>query len=121
MKPASAKNKGRRFQQRIRDDLRKLAEPYSLESADCESRGMGQQGEDLVLTPAFRRLLNLDIECKAVEALNVTAEFFEHYRKYKDRPSLKLLTHTKNRQEPLVTLLWTDLLQILKRNLPNVT
>jgi hypothetical protein len=82
---------------------------------------MGQNGEDLVLSPAFRRLLNLDIECKSVESLNVAGTFFEHFRKYQTKPSLKLLTHKRNRQEPLVTLLWTDFLHLLRRTLPDVT
>jgi hypothetical protein len=121
IKPSSAKAKGRTFQQAIRDDLRKLAAPYGLEDADCESRGMGQNGEDIILSPAYRRLLNLDIECKSVQKLVVPTTFFEHYGKYKAKPSLKLLTHKRNRQEPLVTLLWTDFLNLIRRTLPDVT
>lgn len=121
MKPSSAKAKGRRFQQKIRDDLRELASPYGIEDGDCESRGMGQAGEDLILSPAFKRLLDLSIECKNVEKLDVGKTFFTHHEKYKNAPSLKILTHTKNRTAPLATLLWSDLLKLLKGTLPDVT
>lgn len=99
--------------------MRVIGAEHNLEDADVESRGMGQNGEDLVLSPAFRRLLNLDFECKSVEALNVAKTFFDHYKKYKDRPSLKLLAHKRNRQEPLVTLLWTDFIQLLRKTIDN--
>lgn len=88
--------------------------PAGLDPADVESRGMGQNGVDIILTPAAKRVLDLDIETKAVEALNIFATFCDHYTKYKDSPALKLLTHTKNRKEMLVTLRWADFLPLLK-------
>lgn len=118
MKPSSAKQKGRKFQQQIRDALREVGAQHGLQPEDVESRGMGQQGEDIILTPAYRQLLNLDIECKARESLVVPTVFEDHYAKYKDKPSLKLLIHKRNRTEPLVTLRWADLLNLLKRILP---
>lgn len=120
IKTSSCKAKGRRFQQKVRNDLRAIGSDYGLENADAESRGMGQQGEDIILSPAFRKLLDLDIECKNVEHLNVVDTFLTHNEKYEDRPSLKLLTHTRNHSKPLVTLLWSDFITILRRILPDV-
>jgi hypothetical protein len=76
---------------------------------------MGQSGEDIILSPAYRKLLNLDIECKNVENLVVPTIFTEHFNKYKHKPSLKILTHKRNRTEALVTLRWVDFLNILRR------
>jgi hypothetical protein len=68
---------------------------------------MGQNGVDLILSPAAQRVFNLSIECKNVEKLNVPAVFKEHYEKYPDS-SLKLLVHCRNHSEPLVTLRLED-------------
>jgi hypothetical protein len=119
MKTSSAKAKGRRHQQAIRDDLRDLLKPYGIVDEDIESRGMGQAGEDLILSPAAKAVLNLLIEAKNVEKLNVVGVFDKHYELYRDKPGLKLLIHTRNRAQPLVTLKWSDLLGILRTNISN--
>ena len=46
MKTQSAKAKGRRFQQWVRD---KLIESLGIHPEDIESRSMGQSGEDLIM------------------------------------------------------------------------
>jgi hypothetical protein len=111
LKTSSAKAKGRRLQQEVRDGLR--TKVYLLEDGDVESRGMGQSGVDIILSPAARRILDLAIECKNCETLNVHKIFTEHYNKYKDSKALKILVHSKNRSETLATLKWTDLLVLL--------
>ena len=108
MKPSSCKAKGRRFQQFIRDELRAVCKAYGMaEDGDIESRGMGQQGEDIIISPRARQFINYYIEAKNVENLNVHKVFTEHYEKYKSK-GLALLVHTKNRSVPLVTLTWED-------------
>jgi hypothetical protein len=59
----SAKAKGRRLQQLVRDKLRSLSSNFR--EGDIESRGMGQSGEDIILSPHARDLLPLSIECKS--------------------------------------------------------
>lgn len=86
---------------------------YGLEADDIASRGMGQNGVDVILSPAARRVFDLDIECKNQESLNVTTEFKKHWEKYMNRPSLKMLVHTKNFGTPLVTIRWEDFLTLL--------
>jgi hypothetical protein len=63
MLPSSAKNKGRKFQQFVRDLL--LATFPSLEKDDIRSTSMGAGGEDLQLSPAARKLIPYNIECKS--------------------------------------------------------
>lgn len=63
MKPASAKNKGRKLQQWFRDLL--LHHAPSLEADDVQSRSMGAGGEDIMLSPAARRVYPISVECKS--------------------------------------------------------
>lgn len=67
--PKSSKAKGRRLQNMVRDKLR--AAFSSLEEDDIKSQTMGMTGEDIVLSPAARKLIPYSIECKNVERLNV--------------------------------------------------
>ena len=68
MKPSSAKQKGRKFQQWVRDIL---IEKLGIHEEDIESRSMGAGGEDLIMARAAREKFPLSIECKNQESLNV--------------------------------------------------
>ena len=69
IKAQSAKAKGRRLQQWVRDKL------YStfpkLEDGDIRSTSMGANGEDLLLSPAARRCFPYSVECKSNKAFAV--------------------------------------------------
>ena len=69
MKPRSAKNKGKRLQNKIRDLI--LEKFDSLEQDDVRSITMGDSGEDILLSPAARRLFPFSVECKNQEKLNI--------------------------------------------------
>ena len=68
MKTQSAKAKGRRLQQWVRDQL---IEELKVHPEDIESRSMGAGGEDLIMARAAREKFPYSIECKNVEKLNV--------------------------------------------------
>ena len=63
MTPRGAKAKGRSFQQFVRDKLLELFP--QLEPDDVRSTAMGQSGEDIQLSPAARKLIPYNIECKS--------------------------------------------------------
>ena len=69
MKPRSAKNKGKRLQNNIRDLI--LEKFNTLEPDDVRSITMGDSGEDILLSPAARRLFPFSVECKNQEKLNI--------------------------------------------------
>jgi len=69
MKPRSAKNKGKRLQNKIRDLI--LEKFDSLEPDDVRSITMGDSGEDILLSPAARRMFPFSVECKNQEKLNI--------------------------------------------------
>ena len=68
MKAQSAKAKGRRLQQWVRDQL---IEQLEVHPEDIESRSMGAGGEDLIMARAARQKFPYSIECKNVEKLNI--------------------------------------------------
>jgi hypothetical protein len=114
MKTSSAKAKGRGLQQRIRDMYRAIGKCYGLQDDDIESRGMGQQGVDIILTPRARDVFNHQVECKKHKRVAVPTHFEEHYAKYRDTMGLKLLYHENDRSPALVTLRVEDFMSILE-------
>ena len=60
MKTRSAKNKGKRLQNNIRDIL--LENFKELEPDDIKSTTMGESGEDIQLSPAARKLIPYSFE-----------------------------------------------------------
>jgi hypothetical protein len=110
MKTSSAKAKGRRLQQLIRNALRTIGKPLGLEDGDIESRGMGQNGTDVILSPKANSTFGrLAIECKNVETLNVRKTFEEHAAKY-NSTYIPWLIHSKNHSDCLVTMYLQDFL-----------
>jgi len=69
MRPQSCKAKGRRLQQEVRDIF--LAAAPTLEPDDIRSTSMGASGEDLLFSPAARKVYPFSVECKNVERLNI--------------------------------------------------
>jgi|TARA_R110000823_G_scaffold25816_4_gene75959 hypothetical protein len=69
IKTSSAKAKGRKLQQMVRNKI--LALFPHLEDDDCKSTGMGQPGEDVQLSPFARKSLPVSIECKARKSIAV--------------------------------------------------
>ena len=76
MSAKSAKAKGRYLQNIVRDKLiekfiNKWTKIPKLEEDDIKSQTMGMCGEDIILSPAARKLIPYSFECKNVEKLNV--------------------------------------------------
>tara|TARA_R110002012_G_scaffold154312_3_gene314568 strand:- start:17785 stop:18225 length:441 start_codon:yes stop_codon:yes gene_type:complete len=76
MNPRTSKAKGRRLQNWVRDKLRYAfitawSKIPKLEEEDIKSQTMGMPGEDIILTPAAKRIIPYSFECKNVEKLNV--------------------------------------------------
>ena len=83
MKTQSAKAKGRRLQQWIRDIL---IEKLNVHPEDIESRSMGAGGEDLIMARAARELFPYSVECKNQEKINV----WESYKQAEENALLNL-------------------------------
>ena len=69
MSTRSGKAKGRRLQNEVRALLEESFP--ELEDGDIRTAIMGSNGEDIILSPAARKLIPYSIECKNQEALNI--------------------------------------------------
>ena len=97
MKAQSAKAKGRRFQQWVRD---LLIEKLEVHPEDIESRSMGAGGEDLIMARAAREKFPYSIECKNQESVNVWKAYEQSEENSGDYEPICFIK--RNNQKPLV-------------------
>ena len=109
MKPRSAKNKGKRLQNKVRDLI--LEKFNSLESDDVRSITMGESGEDILLSPAARKLFPFSVECKNQEKLNIWKSLEQsETNSGKHTP---IVIFKRNRSKTYVALEFEKLLELL--------
>ena len=109
MKPRSAKNKGKRLQNQVRDLI--LEKFNSLESDDVRSITMGESGEDILLSPAARKLFPFSVECKNQEKLNIWKSLEQsETNSGKHTP---IVIFKRNRTKTYVALEFDKLLELL--------
>jgi hypothetical protein len=99
MKPQSAKAKGRKLQQWVRD---KLIEEFDIHPEDIKSTSMGAGGEDVTMARAARQKFPFSIECKSVERLNVWDAYDQACANAGGYEPLVVMK--KNRKKPLVVM-----------------
>ena len=97
MKTQSAKAKGRRLQQWLRD---LLIEKLDVHPEDIESRSMGAGGEDLIMARAARKKFPYSIECKNQENVNVWKAYEQAKENSNDYEPIVVLK--RNNTKPLI-------------------
>ena len=99
MKTQSAKAKGRKLQQWMRN---LLIEKLEVHPEDIESRSMGAGGEDLIMARAAREKFPMSIECKNQEKVNV----WEAYKQAEDNSGKyePVVVTKRNKVKPLVVV-----------------
>ena len=110
MKTQSAKAKGRRLQQWVRDQL---IEKLEVHPEDIESRSMGAGGEDLIMARAARQKFPFSIECKNVEKLNVWEAYEQAKSNSNDYEPIVIMK--KNQRKPLVVVDADFFISLFKR------
>ena len=110
MKPRSAKNKGKRLQNTVRD---LILEKFNskLEPDDVRSITMGDSGEDILLSPTARRLFPFSVECKNQEKLNIWSALEQAEENSGDHSPLVIFK--RNRSKTYAILEFEELLQLL--------
>ena len=109
MKSRSAKNKGKRLQNNVRDLI--LEKFKQLEEDDVRSITMGDSGEDILLSPAARKLFPFSVECKNQEKLNIWSSLEQtETNAGKHTP---LLIFKRNRSKTYAVLQLDDLMEML--------
>ena len=99
MKTQSAKAKGRKLQQWMRN---LLIEKLEVHPEDIESRSMGAGGEDLIMARAAREKFPMSIQCKNQEKVNV----WEAYKQAEDNSGNyePVVVIKRNKVKPLVVV-----------------
>jgi len=97
VKTQSAKAKGRRLQQWVRD---LLIEKLDIHPEDIESRSMGAGGEDLIMARAAREKFPYSIECKNQESVNIWKSYEQAQENSKDYEPVVVLK--RNNTKPLI-------------------
>ena len=97
MKTQSAKAKGRRLQQWVRN---LLIEKLEVHPEDVESRSMGAGGEDLIMARAAREKFPYSIECKNQEKVNIWESYSQAVENSKDYEPIVVVK--RNNHKPLV-------------------
>ena len=109
MKTRSAKAKGRRLQNKIRDLL--LEEFKELGPDDIRTAIMGETGEDIKLSPAARRKIPYSFECKNQEKLNIWNSLEQ--AEQNAGKHIPLLIFKRNRSKTYAVLEFGKLLELL--------
>ena len=99
MKTSSAKQKGRKLQQWMRDIL---IQKLGVHPEDIESRSMGSQGEDLIMARAAREKFPLSIECKNQESVNVWKSYQQAAENSGEYEPIVVIK--RNQSKPLVVI-----------------
>lgn len=115
MKTSSAKAKGRKLQQHVRDVL--LEAFPTLEPDDVKSVSMGAHGEDVMLSPAARKLMPIAVETKARNSI-AACRFFEqaqeHARAVKGGKAQPVVVMKEDRKQPVVIISLAFLITLLQ-------
>ena len=110
MKTQSAKAKGRKLQQWVRDQI---IEQLEVHPEDIESRSMGAGGEDLIMARAARERFPFSVECKNVEKLNGWEAYEQAKSNSNDYEPIVIMK--KNQKKPLVVVDADFFISLFKR------
>lgn len=109
MTPASAKQKGRKHQQHVRD---RLIETFDLTRDDVRSTSMGAKGEDIQLSSYARIRIPFSFECKSRARIAVYQDYWQALDNAGGHMPAVVLK--QNNATPLILLDFEHFLKILK-------
>lgn len=110
MKPQSAKNKGRKLQQWVRDTILEINSELARD--DVRSTSMGAGGEDVLLSQAARKLVPFQIECKNKREVAV-CNWYEQAREH--GPHEPIVVVKQDHSDPLVVVDAKLFFQLVRR------
>lgn len=100
MRTASAKEKGRKLQQLVRDMVIDMLKPCGIVAEDVKSAPMGVNGEDIQLSPFAKNFLPVSYECKARKGLAIY-NMYAQAENYEGEP---VLVVKANHKKPLAVI-----------------
>ena len=111
MKTSSAKAKGRKLQDFVRDIFRDIFR-HVLEKDDITSRIMGCSGTDINFTPHASKLIPFSVECKNVERFSINSSL-KQCESNSPEGRVPLLVFSKNRDDIYVALKFNDFIKLV--------
>ncbi len=102
MKTSSAKAKGRRLQQTVRDKILSLFPTLELD-VDVRSAIMGETGEDIKLSKKAREVFPYSVECKSMARI-AAYTYYEQAKANTPAGARPLVVFKANRQKPMAML-----------------
>lgn len=112
MKPRSAKSKGKRLQNALRDLI--LEHFPQLEPDDVVSTLMGDSGTDIKLSPAARKVFPYSPECKNTEKLAIWSAL-EQAEKNTKEGTAPILFFKRNRSKMYVAMNADHFFELINR------
>jgi len=116
MNTSSAKSKGRRLQQYVRDKI--LALFPELTESEVRSTAMGQSGADILLSEKAKSLFPFNVEAKNQESLSIWKALEQSERDRKEG-SVPLLVFKRNRSDVYCALKFEDFMSLIRKETPN--
>lgn len=103
MKVSSAKSKGRNLQKWVAEKISQITGIEHGKDELISSRGMGQQGTDVILIGKALRMFPFSIECKNQEKWSVHTWINQAIANKRDKTEWMLVAK-RNRNKPVVIL-----------------
>ena len=101
----------------VRDRLRSVYMEI-LETNDIESQVMGMSGEDIVLSPAAKRVIPYSFECKNQERLNLWSSLDQAESNCEDRQPV--LVFKRNRSKIYVAIEFDHFIDMIDQKLKEI-
>jgi len=117
MKTQSAKQKGRKLQQYVRDKICEILKPYGVVAEDVKSTAMGQSGIDVQLSPFAKSFLPIAVECKSHKSMAIYG-LYAQAEEYKTQGEPVLVVKA-NHKKPLAVIDLEYYLQLEKTRIEN--
>jgi hypothetical protein len=102
MRTSSAKAKGRRLCQKVRDTLLEWAP--DLQEGDIRITSSGAPGEDLLLSPKAQEVYPVTFECKNHERIQIWVAYEQAKQHAAETGLMPVVVFSKNREEPMITM-----------------
>jgi hypothetical protein len=106
---SSAKAKGRKLQQHVRDAI--IAAHPALTLDDVRSTAMGSNGEDILLSTAAKAAFPFSVECKARAKIALVYDALDQAKTQNDLTPLAVIK--ADRKAPLVVLTLDDFMRLI--------
>ena len=114
----SSKAKGRRLQNYVRDRLRQVfvkewTKFPKLEDDDIKSQTMGITGEDIILSPAAKKIIPYSFECKNQERISI----WKALQQAEDNAGLRepIVVIKRNGSNIYASIRFVELLRLIRR------